>query len=165
MTNEFEMRAQIETFLFREAACLDAWQLDEWLQMFTSDCAYEIAPIGIDDPEAASPKTELFVVCDDRVRLEHRVKRLKDPKAHAEFPHSRTRHQYTNVLVTADDGAELTARLNFTTYKTRKRQTVSYIGSTRYHLVRNADTIQIRNKRVMLDLDYLLPQGNVAVIL
>ena len=47
----------------------------------------------------ASPDNNLFYVADDRFRLSERVKRLMKRTAHAEFPHSRTRHLVSNVRI------------------------------------------------------------------
>ncbi len=35
-------RQQIEDFLFEEAALLDAWRLDEWLELLTEDATYRV---------------------------------------------------------------------------------------------------------------------------
>ncbi|MDT7663767.1 MAG: p-cumate 2,3-dioxygenase subunit beta, partial [Pseudonocardiales bacterium] len=31
-------RIEVEDFLYREAALLDEWRLEEWLDLFTLDC-------------------------------------------------------------------------------------------------------------------------------
>ena len=35
-------RAEVEDFLYHEAALLDGWQLDEWLALLTEDARYEV---------------------------------------------------------------------------------------------------------------------------
>jgi p-cumate 2,3-dioxygenase beta subunit len=95
-------RIQIEDFIYREAALLDEWKLDDWLAMYTADCRYEIGPTGKPDAARLSPETSLFLVADNRFRLEQRVIRLKKPTAHAEYPHSRSRQgcgQFCDVPV------------------------------------------------------------------
>jgi p-cumate 2,3-dioxygenase subunit beta len=37
-------RAQVEDFLYYEAALLDAWKLDEWQTLLTDDAAYYVPP-------------------------------------------------------------------------------------------------------------------------
>jgi p-cumate 2,3-dioxygenase beta subunit len=90
------LRAEAEDFLFHEAALLDEWKVKEWAALFTDDGEYMIP--STDDPHA-DPRTTLFLVFDDRHRLEERGKRLMSKAAHAEFPHSRTVHSYSNVRV------------------------------------------------------------------
>ena len=94
-------RQDVEDFLYREAALLDAWQLDEWLELLTDDAQYRVPS---NDAQGGDPKATLYLIADDIQRLRGRVTRLKDPQAHAEFPHSRTRRLITNVrIVSADD--------------------------------------------------------------
>jgi p-cumate 2,3-dioxygenase beta subunit len=92
-------RLEVEDFLYQEAALLDDWKLKEWLALFAPEARYEVAPTG--DPEAGtlSSAESLFLVADDRERLEQRVIRLQKPQAHAEYPHSRVRHLYSNVRI------------------------------------------------------------------
>lgn len=157
-------RLLVETFLYEEAALLDAWDLDGWLELFTQDCAYEVTPPGVDNPESISRTEVYFLIGDDRHRLEHRIKRLKRPNAHVETPRSKVRHLYTNVIIQDDDGEKLTVYANFLTFRT-KRGTFQYMGRTRYILHRNDGGFLIASKRVMLDLDNLVPQGRVSIIL
>jgi p-cumate 2,3-dioxygenase beta subunit len=35
-------RAEVEEFLYEEAALLDAWHLREWLGLLTDDATYEV---------------------------------------------------------------------------------------------------------------------------
>lgn len=157
---------RVEQFLYHEAALLDDWKLDQWLGLFTPDGRYEVTPLGEDDPASLSPATTYFLIADDRERLEARVTRMKSPAAHVESPRSRTRHLYTNTRVVEDDGQALTAWFNFHTFRNRNRQTFGYMGTTRCVLVRAADgSLSIRAKRVMLDMDALIPQGKVSIFL
>lgn len=162
---ELLQRLEVENLLYREAALLDAWELDDWLALYTEDCVYEVTPPGIEDPENASRASVYFLIGDDRKRLEHRVKRLKRPNAHVEAPRSKIRHLYTNVIVQpGSDEGSIIAYANFVTFRT-KRGTYQYIGRIRYHLNRHEGGFQIAAKRVMLDLDNLVPQGRVSILL
>jgi Ring hydroxylating beta subunit len=80
-------RADVEDFLYREAELLDAWELDDWLQLYTADARYVIPCTG--DP-AGDPSRDLVLIDDDRLRLQARVERLNSRKAHREYPHSNT---------------------------------------------------------------------------
>jgi p-cumate 2,3-dioxygenase beta subunit len=159
------LRLQVESFVYQEAALLDAWRLKDWLALFTDDGRYEIAPTG--DPEAATlaASEALFLVADDRARLEQRVIRLLKPSAHAEYPHSRVRHLYSNVRVTAQRGELVEAAVNFVAFRNKRGITATYMGEQLWRLLRHADGFRIQLKRCVLDLDALVPQGKVSLIL
>lgn len=164
MTISLETARSIEQFLYREAALLDAWDLDTWLTLYTSDCAYEVTPPGEDNPESLSPDVVFFLIADDRERLEQRVIRIKSPTAHVENPRSRVRHLYSNIRIDNENG-KLVVHLNFVTYRNRDRITTEYMGFIRFDLVPDGDGFLIRRKRVMLDMDALIPQGKVSIFL
>jgi p-cumate 2,3-dioxygenase beta subunit len=157
-------RLRVEEFVYREAALLDEWQLDEWLELFDADGSYEVTPPGVNHAEDISRSEVYFLIGDDHKRLEHRIKRLKRPNAHAEVPRSKVRHLYSNVVVADDDGSELTAHVNFNTFRT-KRGTVQYFGRIRFRLRCVEDSFRIANKRIMMDIDTLVPQGRVSILL
>ena len=156
-------RAEAEDFLFQEARLLDEWQLDEWLTLFEPDGIYEVPPT--DAPEADSASS-LFLIADNRTRLEARVKRLMSRNAHVEHPQSRTRRMITNVMVgpgTDPDGIEV--RANFTVWRIRRETNDVYIGAYVHQLVRRDGQLRYRTRRAVLDLDALRPSGKVSFIL
>src|SRR5271156_91761 len=159
------LRLTVEDFLYREAALLDEWKLKEWLALFSPNARYEIAPTG--DPEAGtlSSAESLFLVAGGRERLEQRVIRLQKPQAHAEYPHSRVRHIYSNVRILGDTGGQIEVNSNFVTFRSKRGFTATYMGWHRYLLSRSADSFLIELKRTVLDLDGLVPQGKVSLLL
>jgi p-cumate 2,3-dioxygenase subunit beta len=170
MPNQFLLtRLQIEDVIYREAELLDQWKLDEWLAIYTANCRYEIGPTGKADAAQLSPETSLFLVADDRFRLEQRLIRLKKPTAHAEYPRSRSRHLYTNVRVKEDDSAIVKALANFSTFRSAKHVVQHFFGQLHYTFETNGGgeerSYRIARKRVILDLDSLIPQGKVTIIL
>ena len=86
MSNPALSRSAIEEFLYHEAELLDGWRLPEWSELFTDDARYDIASLDAEDPLKADPATSLFVLCDDKLRLVSRAKRLMKKTAHAEYP-------------------------------------------------------------------------------
>lgn len=155
-------REAVEDFLFHEADLLDRWALSEWTALFTDDGEYLVPPT--DNPDAA-PTDTLFLVYDDRHRLAERAKRLLKKSAHAEFPHSRTRHMISNVRVRALADDRIEATCNFVVYRSKNGVNDIYPGHSIYELVAVADGFRIRRKRAVLDVDTLRPQGKVSVIL
>ena len=156
-------RQAVEDFLFLEADLLDEWRLPEWFALFTEDAHYYVP--STDVAHDASPENNLFYIADDHYRLGQRVKRLMKRTAHAEFPHSKTRHVVSNVRIRAQDGANLEASTAFITYRTNHGTTNVYFGTGYYKLVAAADSFLIREKRAVLASEGLRDQGRVSIIL
>jgi p-cumate 2,3-dioxygenase beta subunit len=156
-------REKVEEFLFQEAELLDEWRLPEWLELFTDDAHYFVP--STDVAPDASPDENLFYIADDRFRLGERVARLMKRTAHAEYPRSKVRHLVSNVRIRAQRADGIEVRASFVTYRTKEGITDHYIGGYRYHLVPHGDTFRIREKRCVLDMDGLRPQGRVSIIL
>jgi p-cumate 2,3-dioxygenase subunit beta len=159
------LRSSVEDFLFREAELLDQWRLGDWAELFAPDGRYLVAPLNLDDPASADPDAVLFLVADDRTRIGQRVSRLMKKGAHAEYPHSRTRHMVSNVLIEDTEPGEVLAVANFVTFRSRNREVMSYMGRLYYRLAPAPDGFRIREKRVALDIEILAPQGGLAIIL
>lgn len=163
MNAETVTRDQVEDFMFLEAEMLDEWRLKEWLTLFTADGCYYVPTT--DSAPNASPDDSLFYVADDRFRLEQRVERLLKRTAHAEFPKSKTRHLVSNVRIRARKGDELDVGAAVLTYRTKMGLTETYIGSYRYRLAVTEQGLRIREKRCILDMDGLKPNGRISIIL
>ena len=156
-------RAEIEDFLFFEAALLDEWRLEEWLGLLTEDATYLVPPN--DSPEG-DPKNTLFILADDIVRIRERVKRLMSPECHAEYPHSRTRRMIGNVRVVEESADRLTVAANFVCHRFRRYERVrEYVGAYRYVLKRNSAGLKIKERRVVIDAHELGSLGTVSFIL
>jgi p-cumate 2,3-dioxygenase beta subunit len=159
------LRLQVEDFLYQEAALLDEWQLDDWLKLFAPDGRYEVAPTGDPDAATLASSEALFLVADDHERLTQRVIRLKKTTAHAEFPHSRVRHNYSNVRVLSDSADSVEVSVNFIVFRNKRGITATYMGRHLFRLARQGERLLIQSKRAVLDLDALVPQGKVSLIL
>lgn len=85
--------------------------------------------------------------------------------AHAEFPHSRTRHLVSNVRIRSRSDSEMEVAAAFITYRTKDGVTDTYFGSNRYRLVAENGRLRIREKRCLLDSEGLRTQGRVSIIL
>ena len=156
-------RAQVEDFLFHEAALLDRWQLDDWLALLAPDARYEV-PTN-DSPDGDSAST-LFLIADDIRRIRARVTRLKDPAAHAEFPPSRTRRMISNVRVVGERDDEIDVEANFVIYRFRRDERIrEYVGQYRYVLLRMDGALRIAVRRAILDAHELGNLGSVSFIL
>jgi p-cumate 2,3-dioxygenase beta subunit len=155
-------RQEIEDFLYEEAALLDEWRLQEWLELLTEDAAYYVPATDI--PEG-DHRTTLFLIADDAVRLRSRVKQLLGKSAHAETPHSRTRRLLSNVRIRGVENGRISVTANFAVYRLRLEQVDTYVGRYEYVLVRHQGRLKIRERRAILDLEALRPHGKVSFIL
>ncbi|MGO9452283.1 MAG: aromatic-ring-hydroxylating dioxygenase subunit beta [Candidatus Binataceae bacterium] len=161
-STDLPTRAEVEDLLYKEAALLDEWRLEEWLELLTDDAIYEVPPTDV--PEGDSRNT-LFIVADDIVRIRSRVKQLQGKSAWAENPHSRTRRLITNVRVLGSDGDNFLASANFAVYRMRYESVDTYIGHYEYRLAREHGHLKIRARRVILDIEALRPHGKISFIL
>jgi p-cumate 2,3-dioxygenase beta subunit len=151
-----EAQQRIEQFLYREAALLDAWRLEEWLALYADDASYVIPATTSD----AGREVALSLISDDRARLAGRVKRLLSTHAHANNPRPRTRHIVANVKGQLGDDGAMTVYANFVIYSMRNRQTNLYMGEYRYRLRSvSGGGFLIEEKRAILDMETLDPAG------
>jgi p-cumate 2,3-dioxygenase beta subunit len=156
-------RAEVEDFLYHEAALLDDWRLDEWQALLTDDACYYVPP---NDQLEADHRSTLFLVADDRERIRQRIIRINDPNCHAEFPKSRTRRMISNVRIVAVDGDLVTVAANFVCYRYRRYERIrEYVGAYRYILRRAGDSFRIKERRVLIDAHELGTLGSVSFIL
>jgi len=154
-------RAQVEDFLYHEAALLDAWRLDEWLELLTEEATYRVPS---NDRPDSDPKSALFTIADDIRRIRARVTRLKDPHAHAESPRSRTRRLISNVRIVEQN--PLLAEANFVIYRFRGNEDVrQYVGRYRYTLEVRNGVLRIKAREAFLDAMELASLGTVSFIL
>ena len=155
-------RAELEDFLFLEAALLDNWQLDDWLALFAPGARYFVPPAGADDD--ADPASTLFYVADDYHRLCERVKRLNKRTAHAEFPRSRCRRMVSNVRLLSGDAARFTVTSNYVTWRSKLGVTDTFFGHHLYDMTRVDGHLRILSKKTFLDQDDIRDQGKVSII-
>ncbi len=157
-----ELRREIEEWLYYEAELLDEWRLEEWLALFAPSGRY-IIPTS--DLPGGDPRRDLLLVQDDHWLLEQRVASLNSRSAHAEYPHSRTRHNVHNVRVIelGDDRYHVSA--NYICYRMRAGNTDCYVGHYEHTLERINGELKFQERKVILDIEALRPHGKLSIIL
>ena len=155
-------REEIEDFLYAEAALLDQWRLQEWLELLTDDATYQIPPTDLPDADA---RNTLFIVADDALRIRSRVKQLLGKTAWAENPKSRTRRMISNVRVLGSEDGNIRVTANFVVYRMRYELVDTYVGRYEYSLTLVEGKLRIRERKAILDLEALRPHGKVSFIL
>jgi p-cumate 2,3-dioxygenase beta subunit len=156
-------RAEVEDFLYAEAALLDDWKLNDWEALLADDACYYVPP---NDHLESDHRSTLFLVADDRERIRQRVIRINDPNCHAEYPKSRTRRMISNVRIMGVEGDLVTVSANFVCYRFRRYERIrEYVGVYRYVLRRLGDSFKIKERRVLIDAHELGTLGSVSFIL
>jgi p-cumate 2,3-dioxygenase beta subunit len=149
-------RAEIEDFLYAEAALLDDDRFDDWLALWTDDGHY-IVP--------ALDGGTLTLISDDHAQLRTRAKQLASGTTWAEVPRSKTQRMVSNVRITAHDEARVAVVSKFLVHRFRRDRADAFAGTYHHELVRSPDRLRIREKRCVLAHDSLLAQGSVSIIL
>ena len=155
------LREIVENFLYKEAALLDEWRLDDWADLFTEDTRYIVPTTDLPDGD---PKSDLVFIDDDIVRLRARVVRLNSRHAHREYPWSRTRRFISNVRVEEINDSEISVTSNVLVYRFRSGEGAPYVGSIDYTLRRDGDDFKIAYRRAVLDQETLSWHGAVSII-
>jgi 3-phenylpropionate/cinnamic acid dioxygenase small subunit len=153
---------RLSQFLYHEADLLDAWRLDDWLELFTDDAVYVVPTTDHPRPQAAR---DLTLIHDDRKRLAYRVELLLGERAWAENPPSRTRRMIANVRLTSQHDDTLLIASNFTIHRFRHGGVHTFIGRYEHELVRLGESLRIRRRTAILDHETLAPHGMVSIIL
>lgn len=162
MITAVQLKAEIEMFLFEEAAMLDEWRLADWHSLFTDD-ARSLVPNLSGDPYT-SPESTLYLIADDAHHLSERVKPLGKETTHSDNPRSRAKRLTSNVRVLEDNGSHVKVQSCFLTFRSRHGVTDTYVGRHEYQLVRRGDAWAIREKRTILEMEALRPHGRLSII-
>jgi 3-phenylpropionate/cinnamic acid dioxygenase small subunit len=134
-------------FLEREARYLDRLLLEQWLDLFTPECAYWVPST----PDGGDPRSEIAIMFDDRRRLEDRVFRLRTGYAWSQAPSSRTSRIVSNVEVfrSRRDDQRL-VRSNFAISEFREGETRVLAGWAGHRFRRQESQWLISAKQVNL---------------
>lgn len=154
--------SDVERFFVEEAALLDEWRLNEWLDLMTEGARYLMPPLDAPDAE---PHDTLFLVSDDLTNLRSRVGQLLGRSSWAESPRSRTRRLITNFRILKADGDRAVVTANFAVWRFQLENVDVYVGRYRNTLVRTENGLRFIERRAILDLEALRPHGKVSFIL
>ncbi len=120
-------------FVYAEARLLDLQRHDEWLALFAEDGHYWVPLQGA---RQVDPEVHNSIAYEDRLLLQLRVARLKDPRAHSQRPPSHAQHVLQQPLVERrDDEAGLyELRTPFVYVEARAEQQLLLSGAYRHVL-------------------------------
>ena len=140
------MMAAID-FVIAEAALLDAGRFDDWLALFAEDGRYWVPLLGA---AQADPVSHNSLAYEDRLLLQLRIDRLKNPRAHSQHPKSHCQHVLQRPVLEQEDGHELALATPFIYVESRGEDQQMLAGTCRHRLVRAGEGFLIRQKRVDL---------------
>ena len=138
---------QAQDFVAHEAALLDAGRFDDWLALFAEDGHYWVPLQGA---AQADPLSHNSIAYEDRLLLQLRIERLKNPRAHSQHPRSHCQHVLQRSVIEHDDERGLALSTPFIYVEARGEDQVLLAGTCRHLLVRHAEGFLIRQKRIDL---------------
>ena len=125
------LQREVETFLYRQAALLDARRWQEWTELFADDGVYWM-PVS---PEQTDWLAEPSIFAEDRLLMEVRMGRLAHPNAWSQAAAWGTNHLVGNVVVEAVEGDTVRAYSRFQMMELR-RDAVRHFGGSYRHTLR-----------------------------
>lgn len=155
-------RADVEEFLVNEAALLDDWKLEEWLELIADDGHYLVPSL---DSPGSDHRKALFLISDDRRNLGSRVRQLLGRSSWAEHPRSRTRRLISNTRILDRSADAMTVTANFAVWRFQHEATDCYVGRYVHVLVQGPEGLLFRERKAVLDLETLRPHGKLSFIL
>lgn len=156
-------RGELEEFLVDEAALLDEWRLDAWLNLMAEDGRYLVPAL---DKPGSDFRKSLHLIADDMKTLKSRVVQLQGRSVWAENPKSRTRRMVTNFRVLGSEDSQTRVSANFAVWRFQLDATDVYVGRYEHLLVRDASgALRFKERKAVLDLETLRPHGKLSFIL
>ena len=160
--------ARVEGAYRREAALLDANQLDVWYEWLHDDFRYEV-PIPVTSGRAGEPSysEQGLLAVESKPTIALWVHRLSEDlvgSAYAENPPVRTRRFITNVRVDAEDPGVLRVSSNILLSWNQRGEPPTFATAERCDvLAEDGDELTLRSRRVLLDSD-VVHLGHLRVI-
>ena len=143
------------SFVAHEARLLDERRYDEWLALFADDGRYWVPLQGAAQQEGAAHNA---LADEDRLLLQLRIARLKDPRAHSQHPASRCQHVLQASTLTLDEPERCELRTPFVYIESRGERQLMLAGTCLHRLAKVGGAWRIRLKRVdLLDAGAPLP--------
>lgn len=149
--------AALCSFVAHEAALLDEGQWEQWLALFTEDGRYWVPLLGRQQEDAHAYNS---IAYEDRLLLELRIRRLRDPRAHSQHPPSRCQHvlQMPRLEGVDAEGGTAVLRTPFLYVEARGGDQLVLAGSYRHELTCTSQGLRMRQKRVdLLGAERALP--------
>ncbi len=164
--NAYELKDDIENFLYAEAELLDERRFVEWLDLLTDDLVY-FMPLQRNVKFGDERRRETRIGIDvswfdeDKWTISKRVEQLMTGLHWAEEPASRVSHLVTNVQVrevrpSLDEPHEVLAKSRFLIYQNRvESETALFVGKRLDLLRRENGAWKLARREITLDQNVL----------
>jgi 3-phenylpropionate/cinnamic acid dioxygenase small subunit len=168
--NRYELRSDIENFLYTEAELLDDRRFTEWLDLLAEDIVY-FMPIqrnvkfGEESQRQTREGVDISWVDEDKWTLSKRVEQLMTGVHWAEEPASRVSHFVTNVQIKNVQPSEeaperVLAASRFLIYQNRVDIETALFAGKRLDTLRIEDGAwKIARREITLDQSVLLAKN------
>ena len=171
----FQLKQEIEDFLYMEADLLDQRMFREWLDLLAEDLIY-FMPIRRNvkfgqhaEKENTRQGEGISWFDEDKWTLGKRVEQILTGVHYAEEPLSRVTHMVSNVrLLTAtpstENAQEVTVGSRFLVYQNRvEYETNTFVGRRIDTLRRNGDSWLIARRELILEQNVLMAK-NLSIL-
>ena len=129
-----DLQLQVEVFLTRQAALLDAKDWQAFIDCFTVDGVYWM-PVEL---AQSSWTHEPSIFAEDRLMMEIRMRRLHHPNAWSQAPMWGTNHMVGNVIIESQSENQVQVYSRFQMMELR-RDNVRHFGGTYRHTLERVD--------------------------
>ena len=167
----YELKQEIEEFLYQEADLLDQRRFREWLDLLAEDLVY-FMPIRRNvkfgqhaEKENTRQGEGISWFDEDKWTLGKRVDQILTGVHYAEEPLSRVTHMVSNVRLldvqpSVDDPHEVTVGCRFLVFQNRvEYEQYTFIGRRTDVLRRHGDTWLIARRELILEQNVLLAKN------
>jgi 3-phenylpropionate/cinnamic acid dioxygenase small subunit len=171
----FELKQEVEEFLYQEADLLDARKFREWLDLLAEDLVY-FMPIrrnvkfGAQDEHENTRQGEGISWFDeDKWTVTKRVEQILTGVHYAEEPLSRVTHMVSNIRLldvkpSVQNPDEVTVGSRFLVFQSRvEYENYTFIGRRTDVLRRNGDGWLIARRELILEQNVLLAK-NLSIL-
>jgi len=166
----YELKQEVEDFLYQEADLLDGRKFREWLDLLSEDLIY-FMPIrrnvkfGEQDERENTRQGEGISWFDeDKWTLTKRVEQILTGVHYAEEPLSRVTHMVTNVRLVDIQPSEVTVSSRFLVFQSRvEYENYTFIGRRTDILRRHGDSWLIARRELILEQNVLLAK-NLSIL-
>ena len=166
----FELKLEIEEFLYQEADLLDGRKFREWLDLLAEDLVY-FMPIRRnvkfgehDERENTRQGEGISWFDEDKWTLTKRVEQILTGVHYAEEPLSRVTHMVSNVRLLNITPGEVTVGCRFLVFQSRvEYENYTFIGRRTDVLRRNGGSWLIARRELILEQNVLLAK-NLSIL-
>ncbi|WP_424137877.1 3-phenylpropionate/cinnamic acid dioxygenase subunit beta [Roseomonas chloroacetimidivorans] len=167
----YELKQEVEEFLYAEVELLDERRFEEWLDLLADDIVY-FMPMRRNvkfgqhaERENTKLGSGISWFDEDKWTLTKRVEQILTGVHYAEEPLSRVCHMVTNVQLlqvdpSPEEAKEVTVKSRFLVYQNRvEYETYTLVGKRTDVLRRHGDSWQVAKREIILDQNVLLAKN------